>query len=304
MRADPYRDDKLAASDDPQGFAGTSMKDVYRPRDEPGSDRTLRSVPILPSKSFDCCVLIPVYRNHPEGYECFNMEQSAKFLDAWDICIVHPEHIDPLWLQGIFPEAKRLMLESHWFESTKTYSKLCLTIDFYRLFLCYEKILILQPDAILLTDELRYWVDRSYDYAGAPIGATIYINDPQLVASMIPETSGLIRQLPKGSVGNGGLSLRRVKSCCDVLSRHNTIVEKFVNHGLAEDIFFLLCGLASPHFRVPNEVAASLFSVEHWADEYIKFNGRMPFGTHAWARLNLPYWLQLFKSLGLRPYAV
>jgi hypothetical protein len=254
-----------------------------------------------PIESEQCCAVIPIYRPYEEGLEGFNLRQSAKVLNKWDTFVVHPESIDPGWVIKIFPQARPVGLANTWFESIYRYSELCLTAAFYELFLKYKYILILQADAILLRDELGYWTSQNYDYIGAPIGASIMVNDSSIIDGLVPGNSYFRRIVPKGVVGNGGLSLRRVSACVEVLVKYRPVAENFVRAKLAEDIFFMFCGLSAPSFVVPNEVVASKFSLEHDAKEYMDFNQCPPFGLHAWEKLAYPYWTHYFNTVGLVP---
>jgi hypothetical protein len=261
----------------------------------------IASLRYRPVKNERCCAVVPIYRSHGEGLEGFNMRQSARALNYCDIYVVHPETVDPKWMISIFPSARSVPLPNGWFESIHAYSELCLTVAFYELFKDYNYILILQTDAILLRDDLSYWTDQNYDYIGAPIGATINVYDSSIVDGLVPHNSYFRRIVPKGVVGNGGLSLRRVSACIDVLSRHRKVAEKFIRGRLAEDIFFMFCGLSASSFVVPNEVVASKFSLEHDPEGYMSFNQMLPFGLHAWERLAKTYWTRHFNAAGLVP---
>jgi hypothetical protein len=88
-----------------------------------------------------------------------------------------------------------------------SYNRLMMTEEFYRAFEEYEYILIYQLDCLVFDGNLEEWCRREWDYVGAP-----WLKD------RANPTLGF------SGVGNGGLSLRRVKSALAVL-RSNHLVE-------------------------------------------------------------------------------
>jgi hypothetical protein len=81
------------------------------------------------------------------------------------------------------------------------YNRLLMTERFYRAFSQYEYILIYQLDCLVFASNLEEWCRKDWDYVGAPWMNTL--GDP---------AKGFL------GVGNGGLSLRRVKSALTVLA--------------------------------------------------------------------------------------
>ena len=81
------------------------------------------------------------------------------------------------------------------------YNRLLLTERFYRAFAEYEYILIYQLDCLVFASTLEEWCQRDWDYVGAPWLADT--EDPAKGFS---------------TVGNGGLSLRRVRRAIEVLT--------------------------------------------------------------------------------------
>jgi hypothetical protein len=79
--------------------------------------------------------------------------------------------------------------------SSSTYSRLLLSADFYRRFSDYDYILIYQLDCLVFSENLNRWCDMGFDYIGAPW------------VGLGPDGSAYVSR-----VGNGGLSLRKVRS--------------------------------------------------------------------------------------------
>jgi hypothetical protein len=87
-----------------------------------------------------------------------------------------------------------------YFGSAQAHAALLLSKPFYEAFLDYEYILVYHLDALVFSDELAAWCARGYDYIGAPW-------------LMSPDTPHITAE----KVGNGGFSLRRVRSFLRVL---------------------------------------------------------------------------------------
>lgn len=87
-----------------------------------------------------------------------------------------------------------------YFGSAQAHGKLLLSEEFYKAFLGYEYILICHLDALVFADELLDWCAQGYDFIGAPW-------------LLSPDTPHITAQ----KVGNGGFSLRRVRSFLRVL---------------------------------------------------------------------------------------
>jgi hypothetical protein len=61
--------------------------------------------------------------------------------------------------------------------------------------------------------------------------------------------------------------------------------------GSSEDLFFSVMGSLSTKFVLPNEITASLFSMEGRPSFYFQVNGRkLPMGAHAWLKNEPNFW--------------
>jgi hypothetical protein len=90
---------------------------------------------------------------------------------------------------------------SRYFTHRLGYNRLLLTEEFYRAFAEYEYILIYQLDCLVFASNLEEWCRRGWDYVGAP-----WLTDTDDPAKGF------------STVGNGGLSLRRVQRAIEVLT--------------------------------------------------------------------------------------
>jgi hypothetical protein len=170
--------------------------------------------------------------------------------------------------------------------------------------------LIYQPDAFVFRDELAYWCGTGYDYIGAPWFKDWNIADGN--SSFI-------------GVGNGGFSLRKVKSHLRVLHtfsyltapselirqfldqksslatlkklllaltiRNNTYA-RFNDYSDNEDIFWgMLAAKKFRYFNTPPFRTALRFSMEVNAEFLFRLNNaELPFGCHAWEKYNIAFW--------------
>jgi hypothetical protein len=197
------------------------------------------------------------------------------YLESYDVFAVLPRSLTGT-LAGL--PAKRFRTAA--FRSTRTYSRLLVSDEFYAAFTDYEYVLVHQLDCLVFSDSLGSWCERGYDYVGAP----------------------WTRRNPEGEpyftdVGNGGLSLRRVESCRRVLARRKRSLLRRARDRLKdpwpfEDKFWSLeaPGL-DPSFRIPSAEVAVGFSFETEPRFCFEANGRrLPFGCHRWMTHDPEFW--------------
>ncbi len=110
-------------------------------------------------------------------------------------------------------------------------------------------------------------------------------------------------------VGNGGLSLRRVASHLDVVTRLSDVVDDFLkhprNHLYNEDVFFSTeVNLHGLNFRYPKWEEALKFAFDKYPALCFKLNGNeLPMGCHSWYKKRMRrFWfpiILLSKPIGL-----
>lgn len=168
------------------------------------------------------CIVVPIYKEFvdlSEG-EKYSLNQLYSKLEHHPICFIGPRKIDwEIYINGalrtkLLPKLK--FFNSRYFANIGGYNNLLLSRSFYQSFKKFEYILIYQLDALVFKDELDYWCGKNYDYIGAPWfeGWGHAQNDSEIVG-----------------VGNGGFSLRKIKTFTRLLRRANFIS------------FFTRCGL-------------------------------------------------------------
>ncbi len=125
------------------------------------------------------------------------------YLSRYDKYVLVPEShraTYPGFLTRRFPD--------RFFGSPRAHGTLLLSEQFYNAFLDYEFVLIHHLDALVFSDRLGEWCGAGYDYIGAP----------WLIS---PDT----RHITEEKVGNGGFSLRRVRSFLRVLRSRQYFVD-------------------------------------------------------------------------------
>lgn len=139
-------------------------------------------------------VIVPQYREEILPDEKISLRHLEHHLPDLPRIVIHPQK-----LKKTLPGHDTIPFPDSYFTGADAYSKLLLSPFFYEAFLNYEYILIYQLDCLVFSGDLQRWCDTGFDYIGAPLFDK---NSPR----------------PKFSrVGNGGLSLRRVRSFLDIL---------------------------------------------------------------------------------------
>ena len=121
------------------------------------------------------------------------------------------------------------------------------------MFAKYEYILIYQTDCWVYEDRLDEFMDKGYDYYGAPW-----------------KLEGLTWS--KNSVGNGGFSLRKVSAM------RRVCINNEYNFDKGEDLWF--CILHKDEINICDLETACNFSIEMLTDEFKKKIATFPMGLH------------------------
>lgn len=263
-------------------------------------------------------VLVPLYKESMTPAEEFSFRTTVAILSKHDIFVICPKR-----LSGYLSSLKKTAhlafgieyFSERFFSGARAYSRLLMSVDFYRRFDQYEYILIVQTDALVFSDQLNEWCDCNYSYVGAPwFKGGAY---PELPLSFV-------------GVGNGGFSLRKVQDFLRVLSRPRYIPDititaplhvfdmhqliRFIRHRMifsysypplrpkvVEDLFWgLLVPASCEFFSVPRPEDAIPFAFEVAPEYLFELNGRqLPFGCHAWEKHNVRFWRNALATLGL-----
>jgi hypothetical protein len=146
-------------------------------------------------------IAVPVYKPQMTELEEFSLSRCVTVLGRHPVVFFGPSSLSYRTYLDKAPAASTRSFPDSCFTSVERYSELLLSRSFYETFLDFDYVLIHQLDAFVFHDALDEWCRRGYDYIGAPF-------------------------LDEGGrwfgVGNGGFSLRKARSCLDVLSSVRT----------------------------------------------------------------------------------
>jgi len=252
-------------------------------------------------------VIIPVHLSTPTSTNIISFRQCGKILGNKEIIIISPEGLDLGAYRELLPNANELRVEPHWMASIQAYNRMMISPRIVRELDGYTHMLIHEPDAIVLKDELDYWCNQPNDYIGAPWfeGYDKALTDAKIIG-----------------VGNSGFSLHRLAALRELnnskkrwYSYHK--IMKDILKGLAGDTDRLTKGLNKfgnnghireawkshdghcdifwsnivpqllPNYKVAAASQAVYFSWEVLPEKCFEMTaGKPPFGIHAWEKYN------------------
>ena len=212
--------------------------------------------------------MVPAYKEHMTNDELSSFRQLKKILGAYDTFIVCPTTLNTSDYAAEWGEnLKVVKFDDSFFTDRLAYGRLMNTPALYEVFDKYEYLLVYQLDCWVFRNELEMWCNKGYDYIGAPFFVKWFAD------------RGLF-------VGNGGFSLRKVKSMISYLMKHNG---KGLPHEGTDDGYFAANFDGS--LKIPSPQEASLFSLEERPAEQYKANGgALPFGCHAYKKYEWAFW--------------
>lgn len=207
-------------------------------------------------------IVVPVYKEEISEYEKYSLGRLKEVLGQYPIIFVAPNKLPEEMYRKIVPQSRWQTFANGCFQGFSAYNKLLLSDDFYVAFRDYDKILICQTDVWVLEDRLEEFLSLSYDYIGAPIAV-------------------LKNDLYQLYGGNGGFSLRCVRSFMRILEKHRDEAERWAGN---EDEFFSFCGEKYPkEFRVAPPQIAMRFAFDRFARYmYRKNQEQLPMAWHGW----------------------
>ena len=268
-------------------------------------------------------IVVPVHRSQPIPSELIGLRQLGKLMSRRPIIIVSPLTIDTQAYHQLLPHSCDLKVSPQWMQSNRAYNSMMISPLLYKHHLLrgYSHMLLHEPDAVLLKDELAQWIDEPYDFIGSPWTQ----QDADALAGVA---------LCPGA--NGGLSLTNLEAMRRVTSswlRWHSWKHVFGDlfYGLVErdclkirrgliaaypggllrgayrlyntgwDIFFTyLVPSLLPEFRVapPNVCVRFGWETGTYACQ-LYTGGQPPFGLHAWMKYEPLQMLELMQSMGV-----
>lgn len=261
-------------------------------------------------------IILPVYKKKLAWNEEISYRQTLRVLGKYPIIIVCPDSLDISAYNAIATQFDttifRETFEDKYFADIAGYNRLLLSSEFYQRFERYEYILIAQLDTYVFKDDLEQWCAKGFDYVGAPLFAERMV-------------------IKEGEVGNGGLSLRRVKAFLTYFKGTMNVIKtddiakrihfndkpytrwlvwllmvfgwrnkpySFANHyKYNEDCFWSLV-LSGSNYELskPSVEEAFEFAWERFPSEIHKHVGHLPMGCHAWEKYEYEkFWKEIIK---------
>lgn len=249
---------------------------------------------------------LPGGRRQLTAEEQVSLRHLDRFLGHYDRFMIVPKGDNPP-----LPGFRQKAFSRKYFGNLQAHSWLLLSPAFYDAFLDYEYILIYHLDALVFSDQLIAWCDEGYDFVGSPL---LVDNNPE-----------------KGfwGVGNGGFSLRKVRSFAratrsthratdadahwqrhyatlPALQRLSRLPLKYLkrfrffngykwetaNFADCEDCFWAQRGTHyDPQFRIAPVSVALRFGFDREPRFCFEQAGRiLPFGCHGWSQFDGEFW--------------
>lgn len=248
-------------------------------------------------------VIIPIYKTTLSDDEVLSLRQTCQALKNYPLVVIQPEGLDLSSLNEQYPLLQFQEFPASYFKGIMGYNRLMLSPVFYERFLNYEYMLICQLDAYIFRDELQEWCNKGYDYIGSPWLRRPVYDFPLLKQCMQfslwwKHRRGLrSKQDLYNKVGNGGLSLRKVKAHYQVTKDSQELIGFYTNrkklHLYNEDVFW---ALEAKDFSYPTPEEAMLFAFDKYPELAYKLTGeRLPFGCHGWNKRKMrKFWKGVF----------
>lgn len=270
--------------------------------------------------STNVAVVVPLHKafNKLSENEKFSLKSSCNKLSQYPHILFGPKELNWKEYQNFYADAniqvEIKLFKAKYFENIEGYNSLLKSLVFFRNFNKYDYILIFQTDAYILKDELEFWCKKGYDYIGAPWfnGGDGYAEEKMIVG-----------------VGNGGFSLRKIRSAIKLSKRirYLNLIMKFWRLSHLKNIFpfFNFIKFFIKDFKIVkfdnihklsvhvvvnedyywSQIVANIFSdyIVSNVDDAIKFSfeenpsllfkingGQLPFGCHGWEKYEPNFW--------------
>ena len=235
-------------------------------------------------------VVVPLYKTVLNQTELFSLKQSVSILKNHKFTIVCPYNLDvsnlEIHFENVDFEVKRF--DDEYFKSIDGYNRLMLSGEFYSAFSDSQYILICQTDVFVFRDELTDWCKKDFDYIGAPWLAS----KRSLWNKSMLKTRNFFNKKKKSGhhffkVGNGGFSLRKVKTMLEIVQNLKKEIQFFQKNRdeknfYQEDVFIsLYAPKIFPQMKIPDFRTAALFCLDRKPKIGFELNkGQFPFACH------------------------
>jgi len=260
-------------------------------------------MPALPAAQL--AVVVPVYRAALDPEEAVSLESAFRVLGHHHLVMVKPDGLDTSALQARFPFAAVETFDPGYFRSIQGYNRLLLSTAFYERFLSSAYLLVCQLDVFVFRDDLASWVERGYDYVGAPwvsgsAASLLLHRAARALGRLRPGAPERIHPYElRNRVGNGGFSLRKVETHHRLSVVLKAVIDHYLDnagtHHFHEDVFWSVeparCGQAH---RTPGVAEALAFAWDINPERLFALaGGRLPMAAHGWYKgRHLAFWAE------------
>lgn len=256
-------------------------------------------------------VVIPLYKTDLNEWEYNTLQNNIQVLSAHKIVVVCPENLEVknIHLLNQIKDLEVQRFKSDFFKGISGYNKLMVSPEFYERFLNTDFILICQTDAFIFRDELISWCNKNYAYIGAPWIASKN-NLINIICRKISDFQDIIiGKKPKNrehflKVGNGGLSLRKVKIHYQIAMEFKDWINEHINqrdksiYNQEDIIWSLKAKEFNPNFNIPTYLEAVSFAIDRKPELAFKLNNnQLPFGCHGFNKKKVKkFWSPILKK--------
>lgn len=218
-------------------------------------------------------ILTPIWRPRLDDLAVRLLEHSYHANADVPVLFVGPEDLDVGFYRERFPRGQWQGFSPEHFSSVTSYSMWMTSTEPYEAVSGFEFVTICQQDAILLKSVTEVPMAGT-DYLGAPWDPPVRVlrmGRRISVGSSFGERQGpwfTHRFGARISVGNGGLSTRRVASMIEVSRALQTAYPDRVRRGILEDVYFCALG-PRMGLRVADASTAGRTYAESTADQHV-----------------------------------
>jgi glycosyltransferase involved in cell wall biosynthesis len=176
-------------------------------------------------------VVVPTHKDTMTAEEQRSFLNTLSSLNNWKVCLVLPENVSAdnyyKLKTSLGIDFSVVFVRSDWMGSLSNYNRMLLAPEFYKTFSEYRYLLVCHLDAWVFRDELQMWIDKGYDYIGAPW----FVPRPESSKDWAPLEKLM---LPQG--GNGGFCLRKIDKMIELLSNRRRSINVTL---FLKGVFFL-----------------------------------------------------------------
>ena len=206
-----------------------------------------------------CCIVIVTHKETLDDKDEISFKRCLEvFGGKRDVKLILPDNIATTYYEEYTNVLEIVKVNNKWLSSSKEYNAMCCNQEFWNLFTDYEYVLTYQTDCWVFEDRLDYFMGLGYDWYGAPWP---HNND---------------------TVGNGGLSLRKVSKMIEITSKYNFKGDSLEG---AEDTWF--CQNNKEELNICDLDNACNFSMENIVRKYLTKIKTIPMGLHGSFTANL-----------------